>query len=98
MKIVMDLPEGLVPEDAADLREAVLLWAQRRIAARVSCQSAKARLKELGWSYRRVAPLLGVRFEHLCLVLNGHRESRRLLAAIEALPPAPACGGNQLGA
>ncbi len=56
----------------------------------ITRQQAKARLKELGWSYRRVAPLLGVRFEHLCLVLNGHRDSIRLLAAIEGLPPAPA--------
>lgn len=58
-------------------------------AAMITRQQAKARLKELGWSYRRVAPLLGVRFEHLCLVLNGHRDSLRLLAAIESLPPAP---------
>ena len=89
MKIVMDLPEGLEPGDAADLRAAVLRWAHRRIAARVICQRAKARLTELGLSYRRAAPLLGVRFEHLCLVLNGHRDSARLLAAIDALQTAP---------
>ena len=48
-------------------------------------QRAKDKLKALGWSYRTVAPLLGVRFEHLCLVLNGQRESARLLQKIEAL-------------
>jgi hypothetical protein len=48
-------------------------------------QLAKNKLKNLGWSYRTVAPLLGVCFEHLCLVLNGHRESQRLLRKIEAL-------------
>ena len=89
MKIVMDLPEGLRPEDAPDLKAAVLEWARLRIKCRANGLLAKARLKELGWSYRRVAPLLGVRFEHLCLVLNGVRESRRLLDAIESLPPAP---------
>ena len=46
---------------------------------------AKSKLRSLGWSYRTVAPVLGVRFEHLCLVLNGHRESARLLRKIEAL-------------
>lgn len=89
MKIIMDLPEGLEPGDSADLRAAVSAWARKRIATRNAVHRAKARLKELGWSYRRVAPLLGVRFEHLCLVLNGHRDSLRLLAAIEDLPPAP---------
>ena len=48
---------------------------------------AKARLKKLGWSYRTVAPILGVHHIHLSYVLNGHRESRRLLAAIANLPP-----------
>lgn len=48
-------------------------------------QQAKNKLKELGWSYRTVAPLLGVRHEHLCLVLCGHRDSARLLRKIEEL-------------
>ena len=48
-------------------------------------QRAKDKLKTLGWSYRTVAPMLGVRFEHLSHVLNGHRESARLLRKIEAL-------------
>jgi hypothetical protein len=49
-------------------------------------QQAKRFLKQRHWSYRKAAPLLGVRFEHLCLVLNGHRESRRLLNRIAELP------------
>ena len=48
-------------------------------------QRAKHKLKTLGWSYRTVAPILGVRFEHLSQVLNGHRDSTRLLRKIEAL-------------
>jgi hypothetical protein len=43
-------------------------------------------LKQKGWSYRRVAPELGVTYQHLSDVLNGHRISRRLLDAISALP------------
>lgn len=46
----------------------------------------KVELKRKGWSYRRAAPKLGVTYQHLCLVLNGQRESRRLLAAIANLP------------
>jgi hypothetical protein len=30
--------------------------------------------------------VLGVTYQHLSCVLNGHRESRRVLAAIEAMP------------
>ncbi len=44
-------------------------------------QYVKARLKAAGISQRQAAPRLGVRFEHLNRVLNGHRESKRLLAA-----------------
>ncbi|WP_035605096.1 hypothetical protein [Haloferula sp. BvORR071] len=39
-----------------------------------------------GWSYRSAAPLLGVGYQHVSEVLNGRRESKRLLAAILALP------------
>lgn len=42
-----------------------------------------------GWSYRAAAPLLGVSYQHLCQVLTGVRQSRRLTAAILALPPRP---------
>jgi predicted XRE-type DNA-binding protein len=50
-------------------------------------QQAKNKLKTLGWSYRTVAPVLGVRHEHLSHVLNGHRQSLRILRAIETLQP-----------
>lgn len=50
---------------------------------------AKRHLKSQGWSYRSASPELGVSFVHLSLVLNGHRESRRLLLAIQGLPRRP---------
>jgi len=49
-------------------------------------ERAKVELKRRGWSYRRVAPELGVTYQHLCLVLTGKRESRRLLKAIKEIP------------
>jgi lambda repressor-like predicted transcriptional regulator len=52
-------------------------------------QLAKSELKKKGWSNRRAAPVLGVTYPHLNKVLNGHRESRRLLAAIAELPQSP---------
>lgn len=48
--------------------------------------SARTELKRKGWSYRRAAKPLGVHYSHLCLVLTGKRQSRRLLAAIRQLP------------
>ncbi len=48
-------------------------------------QSAKDQLKKKGWTQVAAAPRLGVRFEHLNRVLNGHRESKRLLRKIEEL-------------
>ena len=47
---------------------------------------AKAALKAKGWSYRLAAPELAVHYTHLARVLTGRRQSRRLLAAIHALP------------
>lgn len=47
---------------------------------------ARKSLAAKGWSYRSAAPVLGVHHVHLALVLKGHRESKRLLAAIAALP------------
>jgi len=52
----------------------------------IDADEAKRKLKHLGLSYRGVAPQLGVTYQHLCLVLNGHRQSRRLLRKIEELP------------
>lgn len=48
-------------------------------------EQAKSRLKRGGWSYRSIAPLLGVSYQHLCEVLNGRRQSRRLLRAISGV-------------
>ena len=45
-------------------------------------ERAKVELKKRGLSYRRVAPQLGVTYQHLCLVLTGKRDSKRLLRAI----------------
>lgn len=52
-------------------------------------QEAKAHIRKLGWAQQKVAPVLGVGYEHLNRVLNGHRDSRRLIRLIFALPPAP---------
>ena len=49
-------------------------------------QNAKVTIKQRGWSQMAAAKKLGVTFEHLNRVLNGHRESRRLLAAIAKIP------------
>lgn len=57
--------------------------------------AAKRRLKEVGLSYRSAAPRLGVCYQHLCSVLNGRRESQRLLKKIEELSPVPFGGGTQ---
>ena len=49
-------------------------------------RKARRTLKLNGWSYRAAAPVLGVSYQHIAQVLTGRRESRRLLAAIAALP------------
>lgn len=51
-----------------------------------SVVSARRHFYEAGWSYRAAAPLLGVSYQHLCQVLTGDRQSRRLTAAILQLP------------
>lgn len=50
-------------------------------------RAARRHFQSGGWSYRSAAPVLGVSYQHLSEVLNGRRESRRLLAAVNALPP-----------
>ncbi len=50
-------------------------------------RKAKQHLASIGLSYRKAAPLTGVCYQHLCDVLNGHRESRRLLNRIMELSP-----------
>jgi len=49
-------------------------------------ESAKKALKSKGWTQRTAAPHLSVTYQHLCLVLNGKRESRRLILAVHRLP------------
>lgn len=53
-------------------------------------EQAKAILKKRGWSYRNVAVALGLSrksgYVHIARVLNGQRESTRLLSRIENLP------------
>jgi hypothetical protein len=49
----------------------------------------KKRLAAAGWSNRTAAAQLGCTPTHLSYVLNGHRQSRSLIASIEALPVRP---------
>lgn len=49
-------------------------------------ESAKKALKSKGWTYRTAAPQLSVTYQHLSEVLNGNRESRRLMLRIKQLP------------
>lgn len=51
-----------------------------------SVASARQHFYAMGWSVRSAAPVLGVCYQHLNQVLTGDRESRRLTAAIAALP------------
>lgn len=46
----------------------------------------KRGLASKGWTQADAAKTLGVTFEHLNRVLNGHRESGRLLKDLETLP------------
>lgn len=52
-------------------------------------QAARNSLRRKGWSQKAAATRLGVTREHLTYVLNGRRQSRRILAAIAALPENP---------
>lgn len=49
-------------------------------------EAIKKRLKAKGWTQPDAAHELGVRYEHVNRVLNGHRDSERLLRDLEALP------------
>ena len=62
------------------------------IARRFHQGRAKDTLKNKGWSYRRAAARIGVSYQHLSEVLNGHRISGRLLSAIHALPKSKGAG------
>jgi hypothetical protein len=48
-------------------------------------RTARALLRERGWSYRSAATQLGRTYQHLSEVLNGHRVSARLLTEISQL-------------
>jgi hypothetical protein len=50
----------------------------------------KVTFKRKGWSYRTAAPVLGVTYQYLCDVLNGRRQSTRLLRKVRSLPHQPA--------
>jgi len=50
-------------------------------------QAARNALRSKGWTQAAAAAVLGVTPIHLCYVLNGRRESRRVLTAIAQLPP-----------
>ena len=55
----------------------------------VNLYKVKATLKAKGWTHETAADRVGVHRVYLTTVLNGHRNSRRLLAAIASLPIAP---------
>lgn len=52
-------------------------------------QAARNHLRRKGWTQAAVAKQLGITPIHLCYVLNGRRESRRVLHAIAELPDNP---------
>jgi hypothetical protein len=53
-------------------------------------QRARNVLRGKGYTIAAAAPRLGVTVTHLSLVLNNHRQSRRILRAIDELPESPA--------
>jgi len=52
-------------------------------------QAARNELRRKGWSQEAAAGQLGVTRVHLTFVLNGRRQSRRILKAIQELPENP---------
>lgn len=52
-------------------------------------QAARNNLRKKGWTQAECAKRLGISAIHLCYVLNGRRESRRVLHAIADLPDNP---------
>ena len=52
-------------------------------------QEARNNLRRKGWTIQAAAIRFDVTRQHLSLVLNGHRKSRRLLDEIAGLPENP---------
>ena len=52
-------------------------------------QAARNILRRRGWTQAEVAKRLGISPIHLCYVLNGRRESRRIINEIQHLPENP---------
>lgn len=57
-----------------------------KVSTKMNANEAKRYLIRKGWSYRSAAKHMGICYQHLSDVLNGRRQSRRLLAAIATLP------------
>lgn len=72
MRILLVIREGI--------REFLLVMTSQRI------KKLKKALASKGWSQRAAAKEIGRTFEHVNRVLQGHRESEALLAALESLP------------
>ena len=51
--------------------------------------SVKQALRRKGWSIRRAAATVGRAPTHVCMVLNGQRESRSLLRTLNELGQSP---------
>jgi transcriptional regulator with XRE-family HTH domain len=47
---------------------------------------AKVELKSKGWSYRSVAPVLGISFAQLDRILNGRSHNPAIIELINSLP------------
>lgn len=78
--------------NTADLETAfrrVLKLPASQPARLVSVQAARQHLRRNGWTQVAAAKKAGVTREHTALVLNGHRESNRLLKFILSLPENP---------
>jgi CRP-like cAMP-binding protein len=55
----------------------------------LSVQDARNALRRKGWTQVQAAQALGVTPIHLSYVLNGRRESRRIIREIQLLPENP---------
>lgn len=74
---------------ALDVRFGFVGYEQEAKPKPPSVQAARNALRAKGWTQAAAAQELGITPIHLCYVLNGRRESRRVLTAIQALPANP---------